>query len=265
MIEDETVEFWLRFDHADLAARCAALHSQRRELSESLAVRSIEVARKAVGEIFLTGSGIEVGAGTRPFPLPEGCSCDYGDIRNSAEVAEYFSSDQAPQSSRIDAQTLEGIDHGVLDFVISAHVIEHLENPIGAIRETILRLRLGGIFICVVPDKTKTWDIRRPTTELSHLIRDDQDGGKSTRLEAYLEHIRFVHPELTGETIQESEVERRATEKMNKNMDIHFHAWSGSDFRLILDDIGNDIGFDTLCQISVENENIFVLKRVLAS
>ena len=45
----------------------------------------------------------------------------------------------------IDAQTFDGIDNDSLDFVISAHVIEHLRDPIGSIVNAIRVLKAGGI------------------------------------------------------------------------------------------------------------------------
>ena len=131
---------------------------------------------------------------------------------------------------RIDAQTFAGIPLASQDFVVSAHVIEHLFDPIGAIRAAINVLQRGGIFVCVVPEMTKRWDRDRPVPTLDHLWKDSKDGGDGTRLQAYIEHAKYVHPVLTGEHFPEAEIEVRARRIMASGMDIHVHAWRAQDF-----------------------------------
>lgn len=90
----------------------------------------------------------------------------------------------------IDAQTLGGTADASLDFVLSAHVIEHLQDPLGSIRAAMRCLRPGGSLLLAVPDMRHTFDRERSPTPLSHLPGDLEDGGEGTRLEAYEEFIR---------------------------------------------------------------------------
>ena len=96
--------------------------------------------------------------GIAPFPLPEGARCQYGDIRDRAALNKYFANDRISLTGHVDAQTYAGVAPASLDFVISAHVIEHLFDPIGAIRAAVSMLKPRGVFLCVVPDMEKTWD-----------------------------------------------------------------------------------------------------------
>ncbi|MEW9535718.1 methyltransferase domain-containing protein [Agrobacterium radiobacter] len=262
MMDDEKAEYWLPFPHDDLALRCAVLHQQRRKLQDEKLEVEVLSARKALSEIFLKGKGIEVGAGSRPFPLPDGVECYYGDVLDSASLEKYFGTDKVVLDGVIDAQTMRGIPHDSLDFVISAHVIEHLHDPIGAIRATINVLKQGGVFLLVVPEMTKTWDRRRPPTTLDHLIKDSRDGGYSTHLEAAIEHARYVHPEITGKTIPEDEIISDAQNLIDSGMDMHMHAWRMVDFREMLDHIANDAKFAVEAALSRVNENAFVLRRL---
>ena len=100
---------------------------------------SVNLERRAVAERFLTGHGIEVGAGDRPFPVPSHVRVFYGDIRDAASVEDYFKTADVRAGSPIDAQTFAGVADASLDFVISAHVIEHLRDPIGSIVNAIRR------------------------------------------------------------------------------------------------------------------------------
>lgn len=58
------------------------------------------------------------------------------------------------------------------DFVLSSHVLEHIANPILALKQWGDLLRNEGLLVLLLPDKHKTFDHRRPTTALDHLIED---------------------------------------------------------------------------------------------
>src|ERR1700704_3693145 len=158
----------------------------------------VDLQRRAIAERFLTGQGVEVGAGDRPFPVPRHARVSYGDIRGMTAIQEYFKATDVRSDSAIDGQTFAGIANDSLDFVISAHVIEHLRDPIGSIVNAIRVLRPAGIHILVVPDMRFTFDRHRPETTVEHALLDYEDGGESTCRQAYEEHLRYVHPELTG-------------------------------------------------------------------
>jgi SAM-dependent methyltransferase len=259
--DDESPTFWANFSKDDLVVRVAALHAQRRESAERLGAAEIHGARSAVAQIYLSGAGIEVGAGDRPFPLPEGAHCYYGDVRDRAELVTYFGNERILVTGHIDAQTMAGIVSDSLDFVISAHVIEHLYDPIGSIRATVKTLKPDGVFVVVVPEMRQTWDRMRPPTCLEHVLADSRDGGQSTRLQAYIEHVKYVHPTITGEHFPDDEIEVRARAAMEAGMDLHVHAWRACDFLEILEFVSESVGITLEARISVVNENIYVLRR----
>jgi SAM-dependent methyltransferase len=262
MREDETTDYWRRFPYDDLVGRVATLHAQRRELTDALLPAEIKGARSAVGQLFLRGHGLEVGAGSRPFPLPDGAVCHYGDVRKGEALKDYFHGEESPAGGVIDAQTYAGIADAGHDFVIAAHVIEHLFDPVGAIRAAMRILKPGGVFVCVVPEMTLNWDRDRPPATVAHMLLDARDGGASTRLEAYREHVRYVHPALTGEHIPEADVDRHARHGMEVGIDIHVHAWRALDFWALLEALRVDIGFVVDAHVFVVNENIFVLRKI---
>lgn len=93
---------------------------------------------------YLVGSGLDVGAGQDPlaqfwelFPLMSGCrpwDTLYGDG---------------------DGAKLEGVADNSLDFVVSAHCLEHVESPIEAITNWLRVLRPEGHLIVIVPDEDR--------------------------------------------------------------------------------------------------------------
>lgn len=227
---------------------------------EEIAVRA---SRRALAHAYLRGRGIEVGAGDRPVPLPHGVQCFYGDVRDSEALETYFgagSGAKSPLPTFLDAQTLAGVADGSVDFVISAHVIEHLPDALGAFRNAVRVLKPGGIFMLIVPDMRYTFDHLRPITPLAHLIADAEDGGRSTLLEAYREHGRYILPTF-GSTMSEEEIERRAQAMHAERADTHFHTWdTGSLFELIHHE-SRHLPIRLLTMVPVENENIAVIRR----
>jgi SAM-dependent methyltransferase len=71
-----------------------------------------------------------------------------------------------------EATDLGGIANGSYDFVLSSHVLEHVANPVRALREWMRVLRIGGVMVLVVPHREATFDHRRPVTSLEHLKSD---------------------------------------------------------------------------------------------
>src|ERR1700722_3107279 len=61
-------------------------------------------------------------------------------------------------------------DHAPFDYVVAAHLIEHIPDPITWLMDIAAVLRPGGILSLVVPDKRFTFDINRQTTEIGDLV-----------------------------------------------------------------------------------------------
>ena len=81
-----------------------------------------------------------------------------------------------------EARTLKGIADAGYDFVISSHCLEHLANPLGALREWRRATRSEGHALVIVPDRERSFDHRRPVTTLSHLREDEaRDTGEDDR------------------------------------------------------------------------------------
>ena len=258
---DENPAFWQDFPHEDLALRTAALHAQRRELSEKLLSERVHGARYAVACQFISGKGLEVGAGNRPVPVPSGASVGYGDIRDSDALRAYFSDEIAKQGF-IDAQTFKGVPDRSQDFVISGHVIEHLLDPIGSIENAMRVVRDGGCYMIIVPDMRHTFDRTRPATPLAHFMADWRDGGAGTKLAAHEEWLRYCFPVFHGHSLSDEEITRRALEGCRRNDDIHYHTWTFESFLEMLRAIEHDIGFAVVCSIpECVNENIYVIRK----
>lgn len=71
-----------------------------------------------------------------------------------------------------EAVALTGLPDAGFDFIASSHCLEHVANPLRALREWHRLTRPGGHLILVLPDPERTFDHRRTVTTLAHLQED---------------------------------------------------------------------------------------------
>jgi SAM-dependent methyltransferase len=169
---------------------------------DPIAVRR-EAARK-----YLRGKGIEVGANRAPLPLPEGAAATYVDCEMEPGVDMVS-----------DMETLPQFHDESLDFVIANHVLEHVENPIKALHSVARVLRQGGIAFIALPNKQYTFDKSRPVTDLSHIVRDFEEGPEWSRRNHLREWVEKV------ERLPHEQVDRRVAELDKRLYATHIHVW----------------------------------------
>jgi hypothetical protein len=71
-----------------------------------------------------------------------------------------------------DATDLRPISNASYECVLACHCLEHVANPLRALREWKRVLKENGLLMLVLPHKDGTFDWRRPTTQLAHMIED---------------------------------------------------------------------------------------------
>jgi SAM-dependent methyltransferase len=87
----------------------------------------------------------------------------------------YFNPRKPPGTQWIrEANSLVGIANETYDFVLSSHCLEHIANPLSALREWRRVVKPAGYLLLIVPDSAKTFDHRRPVTKIEHLLDDQQ-------------------------------------------------------------------------------------------
>lgn len=67
---------------------------------------------------------------------------------------------------------LSEIEDEKYDFLLSSHNLEHIANPLKAMKEWIRVIKPGGFLLLVLPDKRFTFDRKRPDTTFSHILSD---------------------------------------------------------------------------------------------
>lgn len=253
---DEFPDFWLNMSHAEVAHHAAALQKFHRQQPIEMDRARMIAARQAMSS-WLHGTGIEVGAGDRPFQVRDELDVIYGDVRDDDGLKGYFGKDANVFGGGrwIDAQTFSGVLDESVDFVISAHVIEHLFDPMGSIEQAIRIIKPGGLYLLAVPDKRYIFDRDRPDTPLSHVVADYADGGEGTKLEAYIEVTHYTHGHPMEKALALAEASR------NAKLDIHVHAWTQDGFRELLEYCTGKFNFFVEAYVLNNNENIFMLRK----
>ncbi|MCY3022098.1 MAG: glycosyltransferase, partial [Planctomycetota bacterium] len=187
--------------------------------------------REDLAERYLSGVGIEVGARQRPLPVPPAAKVRYVDALTKEEAQRRF-----PELSGMtlvdpeiidNGQALAAIADGSLDFCIQNHVLEHMRNPVGALRNWLRILKAGGAAYVAVPDRSNTLDRGRPVATLEHLLLDDQQLDRAACDRGhYVEWAVHVNGCERGPA-----AEARAAELEALDCGIHFHVFDEALFR----------------------------------
>ena len=182
-------------------------------------------ARVAAG--FVSGTGIEIGALDAPTPLPSSARVRYVDLRPSRTLAEHYPELDPRTFVKVDVvdngERLARFADGSLDFLIANHMLEHCENPLGAMRNHLRKVKAGGTLFYAMPDMRLGFDKARPVTPFEHVVDDDRDGGEGSRRAHHLEWARHANG-----ISDEAEIARIADENARYGYSIHFHVWDAS-------------------------------------
>jgi SAM-dependent methyltransferase len=179
---------------------------------------------------YLRGDGIEIGALCAPLRVPSSAHVRYVDHAGYDELrALYPEHDWIVVPDVIDdGERLGKFGDESLDFVIANHMLEHVEDPIEALRHFLRVLRPGGVLFLTLPDSRRTFDGRRARTTVEHLLRDHREGPEVSRHEHYEEWARIV--DCVPEDQVRAAVERFAAESARH----HFHVWELETFLALL-------------------------------
>ena len=91
-----------------------------------------------------------------------------------------------------EATDLHGIREHTYDFVLSSHCLEHIANPLQALREWRRVCKPDGYLCLVVPHRDGTFDRRRPVTPLEH-YRSDSDNNVGEDDDTHFEEVLRCH------------------------------------------------------------------------
>ncbi|WP_293224502.1 MULTISPECIES: methyltransferase domain-containing protein [unclassified Microcoleus] len=221
--------------------------------------------RRDIAFKYLSGKGIEVGALHAPLEVPDSVKVSYVDRMSVSDLRKQYPELNGTNLIEADivdnGETLSSIADNSWDFVIANHMIEHCQNPIGALENFLRVLKPGGIVYMGVPDKRYIFDVDRPMTTLDHLIRDYKEGPEWSKVSHYEEYVRLV------EKFPQEQILARQQALIEIDYSIHFHVWTSETFSELLFYSQKHLGFDFTIELFQQNsiEIVMILRKIANS
>ena len=217
--------------------------------------------RELLAHIYLRGDGLELGALNNPLLVSPQARVKYVDFAAAETVAEQFPGHAVKIPDIVDdAVTLTSVEDCSQDFVIACHILEHLEDPIGAIKTWFRVLKPGGVLFMSIPDRRFTFDFYRKVTPLAHLLADHEQGPAWSR-EGHLKELEDEYRSTYN--VQDEEVLRGLMNWQREGRGhTHFHVWTQLEMlELALELRRSAISFDFECFCAYEIEGTFILRK----
>lgn len=184
---------------------------------------------------YMRKSGVEIGGPSSIFPaIYDVCeTCDnvdfssstvwHGEIRGGAEYN--YAGKYLGKVIIADATDLSAIANDYYEFVISSNNLEHIANPIKALKEFVRICKNQGTILIAVPMKDKTFDHNREYTSYAHVMKDYLDDIKEDDLSHLPEIIERHDYDMDVECGGKENFIKRA-EKNIENRCLHHHVFN---------------------------------------
>jgi SAM-dependent methyltransferase len=220
-------------------AELEAIPTSERVVGQHLQYVPRDNARKRVSWPFLSGVGIEIGAGVHPQALPEGARAELFELRSPAEVARLFGTDEASVPAFRSLEAIPERFRDGADFLIAHNVLEHCADPIATLLEWTSYLRDGGTLVLSVPCAEFCPDKGRLVPGLEHLILDfllSRDASSfESREHSYSCTMGWMNTWEDWLPLDKNEVAARAHEKAHmRDLEVHWHAFTPALFDRLL-------------------------------
>lgn len=237
--------FYRRIRHADARRLTSAVYNRLWPARPALA--------PAVRAAVLDRTGLEIGGPSNVFQgrgiLPAyphaaridnvnfaGITAWESDLRDGGEFR--FDRHRPPGHQLLrEATDLHGVPDDCYDFLLSSHCLEHVANPLAALREWRRVVRPGGTLVLILPDPRHTFDHRRSVTTLGHLQADfDRHTGEDdlTHLGEILS-LHDLHRDVQAGTAEQF---RARSLRNAENRCLHHHVFDSALQRATLDAAG---------------------------
>jgi SAM-dependent methyltransferase len=223
----------MRFQLGGAAQDCAAPVPAR---TTPVGFEHVPDARRVLADRHLAGDGLEIGALHNPLPLPAAARVCYVDRLTLAEARIHYP--ELAQQPLVEPGIIAECDQltpvvsGSVDFVVANHVLEHVRNPFGALREWLRVLRPGGCLYVAVPDRANPIDRLRPVTTFEHLLSDADGSTAGVDRPHYEEWVRANSPDAPA-----TEQLTYAGVLEQKGYAIHFHVFDRALFERVVEHI----------------------------
>lgn len=139
-----------------------------------------------------------------------------------------------------EATNLQPVKDSSYDCVLACHCLEHVANPLRALAEWKRVLRNDGLLLLILPHKDGTFDWRRPTTPLAHLIQDYENGIGEEDLTHLPEILELHDLSREREVVTEEQFRRRCLAN-HTNRAMHHHVFDTMAAMQMVDHMGFEL------------------------
>lgn len=187
-------------------------------------------SRSLIQKFAPNGIGLEIGCGARTIcptdrTILSDAYSEHGIHDSIAKVL--FRGDQIPYEDLS------------FDFIVSEHVLEHIANPIKALKEWVRALKKEGHLFLFLPHCERTNDCFREVTTLEHLKSDyeqDVPFNDETHFEDWFSNV-------VEKGLMPDHYRHLSKEELLNSASIHFHVWNPEKIVELLQYLGLDIVF----------------------
>lgn len=142
-------------------------------------------------------TGLEIGALTRPVITQAMGPVRYVDHCSTAELrAKYQSDPNIDETTIVEVSYVWGeqplaevVGGEKFDYIVASHVIEHVPDMVGWLRELAAVLKPGGILSLAIPDKRWSFDCRRENTHFGQMVQAFVEGRRRPSLGQVVDHF----------------------------------------------------------------------------
>jgi ubiquinone/menaquinone biosynthesis C-methylase UbiE len=124
-----------------------------------------------------------------------------------------------------EASELNNVNDASYDFVLSCHSLEHVANPIKALKDWHRVIKQHGRLVLVLPNKEFTFDHNRPITSLEHLIEDFNNNTTESDT-THFEEVIALHDFTYDAFVKSKEDLIKRTAANIENRAVHHHVFN---------------------------------------
>lgn len=153
-----------------------------------------------------------------------------------------------------EATDLDTIKENSYDFLLSCHCLEHVANPIKALKQWHAIIKPGGLMCLILPNKEYCFDRNRPYTSFEHLLEDYKNNTNEYD-ETHFEEIYKNHIIAEDPGINSLEELKKRTRDNFHNRCVHHHVFN---FEVIIETL-RYCGFEINIYKVIHGVNLFII------
>ena len=157
----------------------------------------------------------------------------------------------------LEATDLSLIKSEYYDFVISAHCLEHIANPLKAVQEWLRVIKNNGLLLLVLPNKKSCCDHNRDIVAFPHLLQDYENNVDESDM-SHLDEIIEKH-DLSMDIIKDKDQFKKRSLKNFENRCLHHHVFDMN----VLEEMFSFFGLETLYKETYRDGHIIIAKKLI--